>query len=439
MKNSDKERKRRRITVIATEQGVDKAEINFKNFGIQSQTSFAKSIWMSRSVVSKFFNFHPIQLDSFKRICERLELNWRDIIQIDENLKDYEEEKMLETYSRSIIVTDESNQLVIAEITLKGDVNSVENLKMLELILQQYSGYSIKIRDMKAGSIKLTLEGSPEDIQKLISRIELGDVVEVNGFPVEDVRVLDKWQLVQEIISHPTQQRNLSGVDLSDTDLSCADLSEADLTNADLSNADLSEADLTNADLSNANLSEAYLSNSLVKGAKFSTNSLGITEEIKKNLIDKGAIFTGSLLTKIVTLREWLENNFQPEWLSPKDLIMATEFRWRRSQFVVRAKEINLGGDLAKRTLALVVRLAPTDTDKIDIQVCLYPTNQSGYTDLPCNVKLTIVDEEGSDIMNTKNEKFQESLCLSFSGKFGERFGAKIAFNESCIIEEFVI
>ncbi len=146
---------------------------------------------------------------------------------------------------------------------------------------------------------------------------------------------------------------------------------------------------------------------------------------------------------KLVALREWLEHNYSSDWLSPKDLILAPAFKKSKSETlqpsVVRAKEINLGGDLAQRTLALVVRLTPTSTDEVDILVCLYPTRESSYTDLPHNIQLTIVDQEGSDFMNAKTKRFEESVCLSFSGKLDERFGVKIAFYKSCITEEFMI
>lgn len=148
---------------------------------------------------------------------------------------------------------------------------------------------------------------------------------------------------------------------------------------------------------------------------------------------------------KLVALREWLEHNYSSDWLSPKELVITAKFKGKKSTSetlqpsVVRAKEINLGGDLAHRTLALVVRLTPTSTDEVDILVCLYPTRPSSYTDLPHNVQLTIVDQEGSDFMNAKTKGFEESVCLSFSGKLDERFGVKIAFYNSCITVNFVI
>ncbi|WP_413166887.1 DUF1822 family protein [Capilliphycus salinus ALCB114379] len=173
-----------------------------------------------------------------------------------------------------------------------------------------------------------------------------------------------------------------------------------------------------------------------------------LSEEIQLNELHSLDDLIGHLeqteFKKLIALREWLEDNYSPDWRSPQELVIAFR-RFKRSKSetlqpsVVRAKEINLGGDLAQRTLALVVRLTHTSTDEADILVCLYPTNESSYTDLPHNLQLTIVDEQGSDFMNAKTTRLKESLCLSFSGKFDERFGVKIAYENSCITEEFVI
>jgi uncharacterized protein YjbI with pentapeptide repeats len=88
---------------------------------------------------------------------------------------------------------------------------------------------------------------------------------------------------------------NLSDVilivaDLSDARLHHANLNSADLTNSNLSNADLSNADLRDAKLMLANLSGANLSGADVNHAQFGNNS-GISESMKQNLIDRGAIF----------------------------------------------------------------------------------------------------------------------------------------------------
>jgi uncharacterized protein YjbI with pentapeptide repeats len=88
---------------------------------------------------------------------------------------------------------------------------------------------------------------------------------------------------------------NLSGAkltqaDLSDANLSHANLICADLTRSNLSNADLSNADLRRAKLMFANLSGANLNGAEVNDAQF-RNNLGISESMRQNLIDRGAIF----------------------------------------------------------------------------------------------------------------------------------------------------
>ncbi|WP_309728592.1 pentapeptide repeat-containing protein, partial [Chamaesiphon sp. OTE_75_metabat_556] len=88
---------------------------------------------------------------------------------------------------------------------------------------------------------------------------------------------------------------NLSGAkltqaDLSDANLSHANLICADLTHSNLSNADLSNADLRCAKLMFTNLSGANLNGAEVNDAQFRNNS-GISELMRQDLIDRGAIF----------------------------------------------------------------------------------------------------------------------------------------------------
>jgi uncharacterized protein YjbI with pentapeptide repeats len=81
---------------------------------------------------------------------------------------------------------------------------------------------------------------------------------------------------------------NLIGVNLSKANLSKADLYGANLMGANLMGANLSEANLIAANLSKANLSEANL-----LSTRFGDN-LGISDGMKKELKDKGAIFRDS-------------------------------------------------------------------------------------------------------------------------------------------------
>ncbi|MEH1822115.1 MAG: pentapeptide repeat-containing protein [Nostoc sp.] len=278
------DRKRKKITIAASLKGVEMAEKALIRMGFESKSNFAKSQLLARSTVTKFFRRDPIQLDSFKRICEALELNWKEVVLIPEELEELSTSdrsgsfvsivvESARRYYTQLTVIDKQTKTVKIEIRLTGHINSVDNLKFLELILQEYSGDTIEITDIKEGSIRLFVEGSPEDIERLVSRIKSGELKTVAGFPVEDVQILsessdddessesdEKWRLVQEIVSQPVKMRQLNGVDLSDADLSGADLSGANLIGADLSGADLRNVDLRYANLSYANLIGADLS-----------------------------------------------------------------------------------------------------------------------------------------------------------------------------------
>ncbi len=83
---------------------------------------------------------------------------------------------------------------------------------------------------------------------------------------------------------------NLSGTNLRDAYLRDADLSDADLSDADLSGADLSDTNLRDANLSGTNLIGSNLIGAEVENARFGGN-LGISESMKRDLIERGAIF----------------------------------------------------------------------------------------------------------------------------------------------------
>ncbi|MFN6475277.1 pentapeptide repeat-containing protein [Nostoc sp. DedQUE07] len=292
-------RKNRKITYAASPEGKSKAERALRRLGFESKLNFAKSQLLARSTVTNFFQRKPIQLDSFKRICDALELNWREIALMPEEQLEQQLHKSdcsssmvnQEVESRQIpytqvTVIDKQTKTVKIEIRLKGHINSIDNLKILELVLREYSGNSIEITDIKEGSIRLFVEGSPEDIDRLVSCIKSGELKTVRGFPVEDVQISsensndesiksdDKWRLIQEIVSQPVKMRRLSGVDLSDADLSGADLSNADLRGADLKGTDLRDADLSHANLSGADLSHANLSGANLSGVDLSDADL---------------------------------------------------------------------------------------------------------------------------------------------------------------------
>ena len=328
MTNPPRNNPKKKLTIVASEKGVEIAEKALKRRGFNSKSDFSKSKFISRNTVSKFFNRQKIQLDTFKKICQELTLNWREVAGIEEgdpkqsNVSDGSSSEMndggggamqsiLSCERRRVIVLDELSQVKKLEIILTGDIYSVENLKVLEFILREHSGNTIKIIDVKEGSIRLTVEGSQEDIERLLSKLQSGEIQEINGFPIEDFQASservededndeadDKWNLVREIVSRSVKNRNLAGADLSDADLSGANLRGADLIGADLIGANLIGADLSGADLSGADLRRAFVIGALVIGAFVIEASLS------------GALVIGALVIKANRRRADLRRAF---------------------------------------------------------------------------------------------------------------------------------
>jgi uncharacterized protein YjbI with pentapeptide repeats len=315
-------RKKKKITITASSEGVKIAENALIRLGFDSKINFAKSQLLARSTVTKFFQGQPIQLDSFKKICQELKLEWREIAGISEekqsripeindcinpDINEVVDKMLTQTFYRQVTVIDKKTNTIKAEIKLIGDINSLGDLSRVEFILREYSGDTINITDIKEGSIRLTVEGSQEAIDRLVSRIKSGELKEVSGFPVADVQILsesseddetnefnNKWCLVREIVAQGIRARNLSGVDLSDADLSGADLSFADLRGADLSDADLFRADLNSAGLSGADLSDADLRGANLSGADLSGADLSGADLFRADL--GGANLSGANL-----------------------------------------------------------------------------------------------------------------------------------------------
>lgn len=83
---------------------------------------------------------------------------------------------------------------------------------------------------------------------------------------------------------------NLQDADLRGANLNGANLHKANLNDANLNNADLGSTNLNGANLCGASVKNANLSRANVKNARFK-NNLGLSEELKQDLKQRGAIF----------------------------------------------------------------------------------------------------------------------------------------------------
>jgi DNA-binding Xre family transcriptional regulator len=501
-------REKRKITYAASPQAVEKAEKALKRLGFDSKSNFAKSNLLSRSVVTKFFNCQSIQLDSLKKICEALTLDWKEIVQMcgkeqvrrleineSSNLDINEGVEQVQTLYRKVTVIDKESQLIKAVIILEGNFNSINNnlSVSLQAILREFSGDTITITDIEEGSIRLIIEGSPEDIEQLLSRFNSGELNEVSGFPVEDVQIFsessddesnklnDKWRLVKEIISQQVNAQNLSGADLSDADLSGAKLGFANLTNANLSGADLSGADLSGADLSGADLSGADLSGADLSGADLSGTRIDTQTKLdskwrlrlaREDVTNKPRdVLMGDIASQIeeppeslgktlVNLRQWLKSVFE-EGLQTIEEILNTQqsasayrgdeaHHWQDTLRLGQIDPENLTDEVCRvismqlgtgHLLNLIVTIKPEVDNWIYVSLQVFPNQVF----LPPNLQLRVLDEFGEIVRDESNEplethsKSESSLMdLQFSVPPGEQFSVQVALGDNSITQQFI-
>jgi uncharacterized protein YjbI with pentapeptide repeats/transcriptional regulator with XRE-family HTH domain len=321
----------------ASKQGIEKAERAFKLKG-WTQEYLAGVIGRKRQTIINFFARRTVDKSVFQAICTELDLEWGEIAELEEGEEqagkyemDVAQQNTSESYQQSSSITKQQTTRK-AIFILSGTIDTVNKakLKAIEEHLRKISGdANLTFTDVEEGSIKITLEGSDDGIERLWELFESGELTEVLGIPVEDIQLLsdgltqednEKSRLIREIVTQGASGRdliavslsgaNLSGADLSSADLSGADLSganlsgailrgadlsdadlsDADLSGANLSGADLRNADLRNADLRNADLSDADLSDAIVVDALFGGNA-GLTQEMILDLVRRRAIF----------------------------------------------------------------------------------------------------------------------------------------------------
>jgi len=157
------------------------------------------------------------------------------------------------------------------------------------------------------------------------------------------------------------------------------------------------------------------------------------------------AATTAAVQRTRVNLSQWLEEVFETGWqtvdalLSPAEPEFAYRFRKRdiAEVAVKRAKLIDLGKQLARNRVALIIELTPESEQKRNIFLQVHPLGKESY--LPPQLQLTVLDESGLVFLEAQSRSEDNYIQLEFSGLPGELFSVQVAFGGTSIIEDFVI
>ncbi len=160
-----------------------------------------------------------------------------------------------------------------------------------------------------------------------------------------------------------------------------------------------------------------------------------------------------STLESSVKLRHWLQQTFESSWQAVEAVFSPPQMAFRsrsRSKMAFRSrslsqsdpmrdsieriKVLNLPG--LETPLALLVWLLPQDRPELNIGVEVYPTGD--LTHLPTDLKLRILDEEGTAVMQAE-ARTTKNIQFKFSGEPGEQFSVQIALGNTHLTESFLI
>lgn len=104
---------------------------------------------------------------------------------------------------------------------------------------------------------------------------------------------------------------------------------------------------------------------------------------------------------------------------------------------VRRVKRLDLGMQVAGQAVALAVALVQKMNQRVGILLQVYPIESEPY--LPANLKLILLDEDGTTLHEVTARQADICIQLKFSAHVGESFSVKVALNDASITEDFVV
>ncbi|NEN91502.1 MAG: DUF1822 family protein [Okeania sp. SIO3H1] len=162
-------------SVRANYQGIEKLkqaqkDRRAKNEGRLSYAKIAEKIYVEESTVKRFFRGEKVFTENAEMICEVLELTLAEVVDIE----DYDQNG--------------------TQITLRGDIDEVKSQvdEILELLRKQSGDNTITICIIKPGSVIIIIDGSNEGLTRIESLFKAGELQEIAGFKVEDIR--PEWE-----------------------------------------------------------------------------------------------------------------------------------------------------------------------------------------------------------------------------------------------------
>lgn len=141
----------------------------------------------------------------------------------------------------------------------------------------------------------------------------------------------------------------------------------------------------------------------------------------------------------VAKIGEWIDGIVDATWekldrlLTPEQLGVA----FKSEISITRGQKIDLGIQLDKIALALVVKVTPEeDSDEVSILTQVHPFK--GMT-LPEGVKLIVSDESGEIVIKEESREDDNWIQSAFHADFGEKFTIGVAYGDYQVERDFEI
>lgn len=172
--------------------------------------------------------------------------------------------------------------------------------------------------------------------------------------------------------------------------------------------------------------------------AEVSLNQLQSLEDFLLYLSDIEVEFRPHGSSTIVKIGQWLEGIVDAGWLTIHEILNPQQLglAFKSGISITRGQIIDLGMQLDKISVALVVKITSESEAEVDILNQVHPF---GEIALPEGVKLIISDESGETVLEVTSRDEDNWIQLEFSAELGEKFKITLAYNESKVTKEFEV
>lgn len=139
-----------------------------------------------------------------------------------------------------------------------------------------------------------------------------------------------------------------------------------------------------------------------------------------------------------VVIGHWLKGVVDAGWQTIDELLKPQQLglAFKNEVSMTRGQKIDLGMQLDKISLALVVKITSESETEVDILTQVHPF---GEIALPEGVKLIISDESGETVLEAVSREEDNWIQQEFSAELGEKFRITVTFGESEVTKEFEV